>query len=131
MQKKMLICLSLLLVVPGLLFFTSCAKKTVESSPVLTQEQPVAQTDSAAEELLQPSWPLKKHGRRRLPGKMPLRKNAFRQRQTLLSVRQWRPKACLSTKISILNSTATYLQGLPRISLWPRRNGCGSIPMRR
>ncbi len=46
----MLICLSLLLVVPGLLFFTSCAKKTVGSSPVLTQEQPAAQTDSAAEE---------------------------------------------------------------------------------
>ena len=50
MQKKMFICLSLLLVVPGLLFFTSCAKKTIASSPVLTQAQPAAQTDSAAEE---------------------------------------------------------------------------------
>jgi peptidoglycan-associated lipoprotein len=50
MQKKMLMCLALLLVVPGLLFFTSCAKKTVDSGPAMTQAQPQAQTDTAAED---------------------------------------------------------------------------------
>ena len=52
MRKRMLICLSLLLVVPGLLFFTSCAKKTVQSEPAMTQQPQVqpepAQDDAAA-----------------------------------------------------------------------------------
>ena len=38
MQKKFWICLALLLVVPGLLFTASCAKKTVKSDSSMTQE---------------------------------------------------------------------------------------------
>jgi len=45
----MLICLALLLVMPGLLFFTSCAKKTVQSEPTLSQ-QPQAEVDTATED---------------------------------------------------------------------------------
>jgi peptidoglycan-associated lipoprotein len=48
MQKKFWICLALLLVVPGLLFTASCAKKTVKSDSSMTQE--AAATESAAKE---------------------------------------------------------------------------------
>jgi len=46
----MWICLSLLLVVPGLLFFTSCAKKTVQSEPTLTQQAAQVETDAAQDD---------------------------------------------------------------------------------
>lgn len=55
MRKRMWICLSLLLVVPGLLLFTSCAKKTVQSEPTLTQQaaqvEPESTQDDAAAKL--------------------------------------------------------------------------------
>ncbi len=52
MRKRIMICLALLLVVPGLLFFTSCAKKTVQSEPTLTQQpqQPQVQPESAQDD---------------------------------------------------------------------------------
>jgi len=49
MRNRMMICLALLLVVPGLLFFTSCAKKTVQSEPTLTQ-QPQVEPETAPDE---------------------------------------------------------------------------------
>jgi len=39
MKKKLRICLTLLLVIPGLLIATSCAKKTVEADLAQTQEK--------------------------------------------------------------------------------------------
>ena len=46
MRKKLWICLSLLVIVPGLLFTASCAKKVVQSEP--TEEAPA--TEAAATE---------------------------------------------------------------------------------
>jgi len=46
----MWICLSLLLIVPGLLFFTSCAKKTVQSEPTLTQQAAQVEPDAAQDD---------------------------------------------------------------------------------
>lgn len=52
MQKKMWICLALIFVVPGLLFFASCAKKTVQSEPAITAPQPdAAEAEDAAAKL--------------------------------------------------------------------------------
>lgn len=48
MRKRMWMRIILLLVVPGVLFFTSCAKKTVQSEPTLTQQSETAQDDAAA-----------------------------------------------------------------------------------
>jgi len=42
MKKKLWICLSLLLVIPGLLIVTSCAKKTVKVDLAQTQEEEAA-----------------------------------------------------------------------------------------
>jgi peptidoglycan-associated lipoprotein len=38
MHKKLWLCLALLLVIPGLLFTTSCAKKTVKSEPATKED---------------------------------------------------------------------------------------------
>jgi peptidoglycan-associated lipoprotein len=38
MHKKLWLCLALLLVIPGLLFTTSCAKKTVKSEPAVKED---------------------------------------------------------------------------------------------
>ena len=48
MRKKLWICLSLLVIVPGLLFTASCAKKVVQSEP--TAEEEAAPTEAAATE---------------------------------------------------------------------------------
>ena len=50
MKKKFWICLALLLVVPGLLFTASCAKKTVKSDSSMTQEQAAAAKTEAKSE---------------------------------------------------------------------------------
>jgi peptidoglycan-associated lipoprotein len=47
MRKKLWICLSLLVIVPGLLFTVSCAKKVVQSEPMAEEEAPA--TEAAAE----------------------------------------------------------------------------------
>jgi peptidoglycan-associated lipoprotein len=51
MRKKMWICLALLIVVPGLLFTVSCAKKVVQSEPAAEEQeavQPEPQEDMAS-----------------------------------------------------------------------------------
>jgi peptidoglycan-associated lipoprotein len=49
MLRKMWICLALLVVIPGLLFTVSCAKKVVQSEPVAEEEAVVEKTDSEAD----------------------------------------------------------------------------------
>ncbi len=49
MRKKLWICLSLLVIVPGLLFSVSCAKKVVQSEPTAEEEAAPAATEAAAE----------------------------------------------------------------------------------
>ncbi len=53
MRKKLWICLSLLVIVPGLLFTASCAKKVVQSEPTAEEEAPA--TEAATEEPAGPS----------------------------------------------------------------------------
>ncbi len=53
MRKKLWICLSLLVIVPGLLFTASCAKKVVQSEPTAEEEAPA--TEAVAEEPAGPS----------------------------------------------------------------------------
>jgi len=51
MRKKMWICLALLIVIPGLLFTVSCAKKVVQSEPASEEQeavQPEPQEDMAS-----------------------------------------------------------------------------------
>ncbi|MEJ2095886.1 MAG: peptidoglycan-associated lipoprotein Pal [Deltaproteobacteria bacterium] len=51
MRKKMWICLALLIVIPGLLFTVSCAKKVVQSEPAAEEQeavQPEPQEDMAS-----------------------------------------------------------------------------------
>lgn len=48
MRKKLWICLSLLVIVPGLLFSVSCAKKVVQSEPTAEEEAAPAATEAAA-----------------------------------------------------------------------------------
>lgn len=52
MMKKMWICLALLVVIPGLLFTVSCAKKVVQSEPVAEEvvEEGPSEADLAAQE---------------------------------------------------------------------------------
>jgi peptidoglycan-associated lipoprotein len=52
MLKKMWICLALLVVIPGLLFTVSCAKKVVQSEPVAEEvvEEGPSEADLAAQE---------------------------------------------------------------------------------
>jgi peptidoglycan-associated lipoprotein len=47
MRKKLWICLSLLVIVPGLLFTVSCAKKVVQSEPTAEEEAPAATEEPA------------------------------------------------------------------------------------
>jgi len=56
MRKKLWICLSLLVIVPGLLFSVSCAKKVVQSEPTAEEEAPAAtEAASTTEEPAGPS----------------------------------------------------------------------------
>jgi len=48
MRKKMWVLLSLLVIVPGLLFTVSCAKKVVQSEPTAEEAAPVAVEEPAA-----------------------------------------------------------------------------------
>jgi len=55
MRKKLWICLSLLVIVPGLLFSVSCAKKVVQSEPTAEEEAPATEAAATTEEPAGPS----------------------------------------------------------------------------
>jgi peptidoglycan-associated lipoprotein len=53
MRKKLWICISLLIIVPGLLFTVSCAKKVVQSEP--TAEEESTTTEAASSSTVEPA----------------------------------------------------------------------------
>ena len=55
MRKKLWICLSLLVIVPGLLFTVSCAKKVVQSEPTAEEAPAATEAASTTEEPAGPS----------------------------------------------------------------------------